>query len=380
MSNSKEESTTSKLFNERHDTTFEVSQVITDIKEHLGIIIVAEAGHGKSFTAFTLVKEAIRDQNLTVIVLSPSTIWRRKFGEINCVKVGTSNFNPINASKSKAETVQIQDSILVNLDKKYQYRRNKFLEDLLKSKVSVLFEIKYRNGRRIKAFESVVMQLIFEYQEENLDKNEGYNHHYLIVLEEAQNSFGTYSMNSDDSLELLTVFSQSRSDANMHYIAIGQRLNDISTKVVERLRPFLGLTLGECSLRKVKAMIPEYLRTRIQNLPQRTWIYLDGVKNPEIIIPEFKKEGKAHMIKPAAFKDCPKKERFQKIKSFLSWLVSPDFFPKTRPQPEQQVQREGFYCEECGKQISAEEYNTYEGKCFECRTIEEDEDLFLTGD
>ena len=115
-------------------------------------------------------------------------------------------------------------------------------------------------------------------------------------------------MNSDDSLELFTLFTQSRSDANIHYLAIGQRLNDISTKVVERLRVLVGLTLGENSLRKLKAMIPDNeTKKRIQQLPKRHWIYLDGKTNPEIEIPEFKKEGTVNYVKPQIQQPQPQK-------------------------------------------------------------------------
>jgi len=294
--------------NERVHSGFTVSKLIEDIKKHLGIVLVAEAGHGKSFTAFTIVKEALKDPDTTVIVFSPSTIWRRKFGSINCVQVGTSRFNPIvENNKARLEPVPIfRDTIFVNLDKKWLYRKSLWLEQLLRSQQSLLFEIKYRNGRRIKAFESLVLQIVYEMQEHKLE-DEHYHRHYLIVLEEVQNAFGTYSLNSDDSLELFTIFTQSRSDAQIHYIAVGQRLNDISTKVIERLRPVVGLTLGENSLRKIKAMIPENLRPRIQNLPSRTWIYLDGETNPEFTVEPFTKTGKATMLKPTV--TTPKRKK-----------------------------------------------------------------------
>ncbi len=91
---------------------------------------------------------------------------------------------------------------------------------------------------------------------------------------------------------------QSRSDANIHYIAIGQRLNDISTKVVERLRPLIGLTLGENSLRKIRSQLPENLKSKPQQLKPREWIYLDGKQNPIIMVSEFKKEGCVIQLKP----------------------------------------------------------------------------------
>jgi hypothetical protein len=286
--------------NESVHSDLALSELIRDIKEHLGLILVAEAGHGKSFCAGEIAKEAMQEENLTVIVLSPSTIWRRKLWSHRYVKVGTNSFNPIVETKeSDLEVVPfLRDAIHITLDKKWTYLKSTWLEELLRSKQHLLFEIKYRNGRRIKAFESVILQSIYEMQEKAIDANPEYAHHYLIILEEIQNSFGSYSMNSDDSLDLMTIFTQSRSDANIHYIGIGQRLNDISTKVIERLRPFIGLTLGENSLRKIKSQLPEHLKNRVQQLPKRHWIYLDGKANPEIEIPLFKKEGTAIQLKP----------------------------------------------------------------------------------
>jgi hypothetical protein len=84
----------------------------------------------------------------------------------------------------------------------------------------------------------------------------------------------------------------------MHYIAIGQRLNDISTKVIERLRPLIGLTLGDNSLKKIKAQLPKKLRYRVSQLPQRHWIYLNGTTNPEIEIPLYKRSGICTILKP----------------------------------------------------------------------------------
>jgi len=287
-----------KANNEPHHSS--LTDILADIKEHLGLVLVAEAGHGKSYTVASMVQEALKDENLTIIILSPSSIWKRKLWNGKYVLVGTYEFNPIQETKqTEIESIPfLRDAVHINLDKKWSYVKNHWLESLLQSKESLLFEIKYRNGRRIKAFESLVIQYIYEQQEREIERNPSYNHHYIIVLEEIQNSFGTYSMNSDNSLDLMTIFSQSRSDANIHYIGIGQRLNDISTKVIERLRPFIGLTLGENSLRKIKSQLPENLKDRVQQLPKRHWLYLDGKDNPEIVIPEFKRENPPLQLKP----------------------------------------------------------------------------------
>ena len=278
---------------ERVHASLQLCEILKDVKQCLGLCLVGESGHGKSYTAFSLVREAMKDPNMTVIILSPSTIWRRNFGYIKYVKAGTSVFNPIVPKEEVSlESVPfLRDTIHVNLDKKWIYEKSQWFENLVTSGQHLLFEIKYLNSRRIKSFESVVIQLIYHYQENAIETDPNYKHHFLVILEESQNSFGTYSMNSDDSLSLFTVFTQSRSDANLHFVCIGQRLNDISTKVVERLRLMIGLTLGENSLRKIKSQLPEHLKTRVQELPKRHWIYLDGKSNPEIVVPEFKTEG-----------------------------------------------------------------------------------------
>jgi hypothetical protein len=316
----------------------DLADILDDIKQHLGIVLVAEAGHGKSYTAFSLVKQAMTDPNMTVIIMSPSTIWRRNYGAIQCVRVGTNTFNPIIPNdKADVETVNfLRDTVHINLDKKWSYVKSQWLEQLLRSKQSLLFDIKYKNGRRIKAFESVVLEFLYDMQSAEIDRNPNYKHHYLTVLEEIQNCFGTYSMNSDDSLELFTIFTQSRSDANIHYIAIGQRLNDISCKVIERLRPLIGLTLGENSLRKLKAMIPdEQTKKRIQSLPKRHWIYLNGKTNPEIEIPTYHKEGRVTYLKPQTEQPKPKK-KMSYLRALLFSLLpwnNPDL---CNNQPQQQ--------------------------------------------
>jgi hypothetical protein len=46
-------------------------------------------------------------------------------------------------------------------------------------------------------------------------------------------------------------------------------------------------------------MIPDDdTKKRIQQLPQRHWIYLDGKQNPEIVIPTYQKDGEAVQTLP----------------------------------------------------------------------------------
>ena len=337
-----------------------LTDILADIREHLGLVLVAEAGHGKSYTVASMVQEALKDENLTVIVLSPSSIWKRKLWSGKYVLIGTYECNPIQEKKqTEIEGVPfLRDAVHINLDKKWRYVKSAWLEGLLQSKESLLFEIKYRNGRRIKAFESLVIQYIYEQQEKAIETNPNYNHHYLIVLEEIQkqeplrflreNSFGTYSMNSDDSLDLMTIFSQSRSDALIHYIGIGQRkisdyrLNDISTKVIERLRPFIGLTLGENSLRKIKSQLPDELKDRVQQLPKRHWLYLNGKDNPEIEIPEFVRHGAPVQLKPPMQQPIRQtKQKDSLTLRYLKFLNRLNPFGYSTEEPEENNEKSG---------------------------------------
>ena len=323
----------------------------------------------------------MKRKDVTVIVFSPSTVWRRKFGAINCVKVGTSRFNPIQPiEKTEVQkTPFLRDTVFINLDKKWSFHMSTWLKALLDSQQHLLFEIKYKNGRRIKHFESQVLQYLYAKQEQYLDVAPYYNHHYIIVFEELQNAFGTYSMNTDNSLELFTVFTQSRSDALIHYIGIGQRLKDISTKICERLRPLVGLTVGENSLRKIRSMLPKHLKEKVQQLPQRTWIYLDGKSNPIVEIPIYKKEGKPFMLKPkpteCASQNPKRKKQHRTLRKIGNVLKAIIDFPYSQPKPRRKTTetQNGYTCPNCGLPCSEREYEMV--FCEDCDQIDFDDDF-----
>ena len=44
----------------------------------------------------------------------------------------------------------------------------------------------------------------------------------------------------------------------------------------------------------------------VQQLPKRHWLYLDGKSNPEIVIPEFKRDSTPLQIKPPITQNQPK--------------------------------------------------------------------------
>lgn len=314
----------------------DLKSICLDILKHLGVSIVSEAGHGKSYLAFCLAKEFIKE-GVPIFVFSPSNVWLKKFGEIDYITVGSNLYNPIIRAKKDLQLFRgySRDTIQINLDKKWVYHSNGFLEKRLASKRSTLFNIRYLNGRRIKYFIGTALKILYRQQSRLANPKP-----IMCILEEAQNPFGTYSMNDDMSSELKTVFTQSRSDANIHYIVIGQRLNDISTKIVERLRPIVGFTIGQNSLRKIKAQLPKHLKHIPQELKAQTWLYLNGQDNPIFGSPTHTKEGKPIRLtipepKPAQDNELwrqsiPKPQTklsaWQKIKRILGKFIPPTHF------------------------------------------------------
>src|SRR3972149_597831 len=126
---------------------FTVQNLIDDMKGCLGFIVSSESGHGKSFLSFTICRQAMKAENKTrVIIFSPSTVWKRKFGacqNLKLVKVGTSDFSPV-MDYDKAEFERIgngRDSFFLNTDKKYMFKKSKWLEQLLATdSLNLLFE------------------------------------------------------------------------------------------------------------------------------------------------------------------------------------------------------------------------------------------------
>jgi hypothetical protein len=283
-------------------------------------------------------------QNKTrVIIFSPSTVWKRKFGacpNLKLVKVGTSEFSPV-MDYDKAEFERIgngRDSFFLNTDKKYMFKKSKWLEQLLATdSLNLLFEIKYLNSRKSKTFINECLKMIFQREQSKLDANPEYDMHTLAVLEEAQNSYGTYNLNDDSSLEALSILSMGRTDSNLHFLAITQRLAETSVKVTERLRLISGLQIGFNSLNRVKAQITPELRDVVQILPKRTFLYVNGQANPIFKIGDYPFKGKLEQIRPEQPKAVTpqKKTLKEKLKRFILRDIVPTQFIKQEPEQEE---------------------------------------------
>ncbi|MFB3889209.1 MAG: hypothetical protein ACE14S_06935 [Candidatus Bathyarchaeia archaeon] len=314
---------------------FTAKNLIDDMKGCLGYVVSAESGSGKSYLGFTLIREALKPENKTrVLIFSPSTIYNRKFGaceNLKLIKVGTSDFSPV-VDYDKAEMERIdhgRDTFFLNTDKKYLFKRSLWLEQLLKDdSLNLCFEIHYLNSRKCKTFITECLKMVFEREKQKLEQNPELDMHTLAVLEECQNSYGTYNLNDDSSLEALSILSMARTDCNLHFLAITQRLAETSVKVTERLRLISGLQIGFNSLNRVKAQITPELRDVVQILPKRTFLYVNGKDNPIFQIPEYKFRGKLVQLfspKPQPQQQQPEKKKniLQKIAFGINTFLNP---------------------------------------------------------
>jgi uncharacterized protein (DUF2225 family) len=201
-----------------------------------------------------------------------------------------------------------RDTFFLNTDKKYMFERSSWLEQLLRNdSINICFEIHYLNSRKAKTF-ITGLKILFEHGKAKLESNPDYDFHTLAVLEEAQNSYGTYNLNDDSALEALSILSMGRTDANLHFLAITQRLAETSVKITERLRLISGLQIGFNSINRVKAQITPELKELVQRLPPRTFLYVNGKQNPIFQIPEYSFKGKLKQILPQIEQQPEKKK------------------------------------------------------------------------
>lgn len=325
------------------------------MKGCLGFIVSSESGHGKSYLSFSVTREAMKPEHKTrVVIFSPSTVWNRKFGacgSLKLVKVGTANFSPV-MEYDKEEFERLghgRDTFFLNTDKKYMFKRSRWLEKLLANdSVNLLFEIHYLNSRKAKTFITECLRLIFERERRKLLENPEYDGHTLAVLEECQNSYGTYNLNDDSSLTALSILSMGRTDSNLHFLAITQRLAETSVKVTERLRLISGLQIGFNSLNRVRRQIDPELRSLVQRLPKQTFLYLNGKDNPIFEVPKYSFKGKLEQLhrprtETVFYKTRRKKpSRLSKLKALLKTIFFIDYGDlkdknkRVKPEPEEE--------------------------------------------
>lgn len=97
----------------------------------------------------------------------------------------------------------------------------------------------------------------------------------FYFIEEMQNVFGSYALGQKNGRFNMRVFSEG-SNFGMVFIGIGQRLSDISTRIVERRRYFLlGRANGDNDIAKIGRMFSPEVGKYIKGLPVGSFIFYD---------------------------------------------------------------------------------------------------------
>lgn len=120
----------------------------------------------------------------------------------------------------------------------------------------------------------------------------------VYCIEEAQNVLGSFSLNRDNGKFWLKAISEGR-NFNMAFIFIGQRLADISTKVIERAQGYLfGKTTGDNDKNKIRRICGKSIgiHEKVSNLEQGEFIYWNGAKGWELQFDEYISEVKPYRL------------------------------------------------------------------------------------
>jgi hypothetical protein len=121
----------------------------------------------------------------------------------------------------------------------------------------------------------------------------------IYIIEEIQNVLGTYSMNGSMGRFWLKMISECANYGQI-VIGIGQRLADISTRIVERSRYFMfGMTAGDNDKRKITRMGGKALGETISTLKRGEFIFYDKEGNVADVIgfPKFVQNDKPYEFK-----------------------------------------------------------------------------------
>lgn len=239
---------------------------ILDLTMDVGqLMIVAGKGHGKTLATMWILRRLFekKDTNIKTTIFDTCLNWRFKFDRIPYVDHASMPFLP--------------------------------------SVPEIICDLKYVDSAMTRmAISEIVMN--------DFVKMQGLKEQYegevpflnVYVVEEMQNVLGSYSMNGQQGRFWLKEISEGRNFGQI-FIGIGQRLADISTKVVERSRYYLfGAMTGDNDIRKVRRIGGKGLAEKLKTLDQGQFVLYDKMKKNTVTIigfPMFKQKDKPYKYK-----------------------------------------------------------------------------------
>lgn len=140
---------------------------------------------------------------------------------------------------------------------------------------NVLYDIELMDTSRIMEIIGTVAQIDFKKQ--RLLKSANQMDKWIVYfIEEAQNVLGTYSLSKDSGKFWMKIISEGR-NFNMAFIMIGQRMADISAKVIERAQGYLyGKTSGDNDKNKIRRIVGDAIISQQQDAGE--WVRVSGDK------------------------------------------------------------------------------------------------------
>lgn len=161
----------------------------------------------------------------------------------------------------------------------------------------LIVDLPFVDSNKTRSVISRIMMNDFVLKRKLKDKFEGRNPYYnLYFIEETQNCFGTYALSGTEGRFFLKIASEC-ANYGMILVGIGQRLADISTRIVERTRYFLfGATSGDNDLRKLKRMGSQKLVEGVEGLKRGQFTFYDKDEDHafQIDFPKFVQKSKPY--------------------------------------------------------------------------------------
>jgi hypothetical protein len=246
-----------------------ILKILEGLMQSGKLIIIGLPQQGKTTTAMHIIRKLTETKEFQegvflIKVCDTANVWKWRFDKIPYIDLTKTHNIP-----------EIERILLLDLG----YTDNKINTSLIESMVRGDY---YR-------------------QREMINKLEGrINIRRIYVIEEIQNILGTYSMNGESGRFWLKEISEG-ANYGQYIIGLGQRLSDISTKIVERCRYFLiGALTGDNDLAKLKRMLGSEkanVLDLVRGLKKGEFLWLDK-ENPEgsmkIYFPIFVQNGKPY--------------------------------------------------------------------------------------
>lgn len=210
-----------------------------------GIVLAGAKKCGKSNASKVFASEIVKEYpNIQVRIFDTCQNWVHGFEPVLCQKI--------------------------NDETRYLYT----------GKRNVLYDIELMDIEKI--MDDIGKIVSHDYNEQRLLKTQNKMERWIVYfIEEAQNVLGTYSLSRESGKLWIKMISEGR-NFNMAFVFIGQRMADISTKVIERANGYLfGRTSGDNDRKKINRIVGNAtISTRLEN---EEWIRLSGNKISEEI-------------------------------------------------------------------------------------------------